>query len=218
MILKKIFSYIALLLIFFGVLTIFLEASSKNISAGIILITGLFITFLVIGKIFIKSTIPRLRKFSSFLYSLSLIVGIVFVLGFTIMAAQNFLSLKRAEKLINNINQYKQEGGHFPLTLEELKPDFYVNLPRFYTGLKASDFTYKAGSRQDNIDKDIIEPNNYYILTYRSSFGNEYRYASHAERWESYAGTEEIKIRQLHLTEPLAGFFISSRFEVSNKK
>ncbi len=218
---KKILLATLLIAIYAGFLISFLEISANNIALGILLIITLFTVFLIFGKISIKSSFPSLRKFSPFFYSLSIIVGIVFVSGFTIMAAQNFISLKKAEKLINNIDQYKQESGHFPATLEELSPNFYSKIPKSNIGFLGRDFNYTINKKSDNLnyspfhsDFEIQE----YKLSYQSSFGVEYSYISQFQSWESSSEYDFEKIKSVNISEPLTGFFISSSFTKDYKQ
>lgn len=202
-------------LIVFGALLIgFLNLSAQNITIGILSVITLFITSLLAGRVLIKSTVPILRKFSPLFYSLSLIVGIVFVSGFTIMAAQNFLSLKKAEKLIHNISQYKNVSGQFPESLDALKPEFYSAIPKASVGLSGSDFLYTTDKHQQNSQVSILKrplAANEFKLTFISAFGIEYSYYSNNKRWESPGDYEFEKISPIDLTEPITSFLMSPR-------
>jgi hypothetical protein len=70
--------------------------------------------------------------FSIILYVLS---GFVFVSGYTVVAAQNFIfSPKKIEKLKNNINQLQLTCGHYPET-SSFKSAHSPFLPyRFFSG------------------------------------------------------------------------------------
>ncbi|MBS4012162.1 MAG: hypothetical protein KGZ97_00180 [Bacteroidetes bacterium] len=196
----------------------FLKISSMNIAVGTLSIVTLFIVSLLSGKVLIKSTVPALRKFSPFFYTLSLIVGIVFVSGFTVMAAQNFISLKRAEKLIDNINQYKYMSGHFPNSLEELTPEFYSEIPKASKGFTGSEFFYIAENNNKTASDISLYENATinYKLIYKSTFGVEYKYISQLQRWEASSEYDIDKIKSVEITEPVAGFFLSSRFSKKN--
>ena len=219
--LKKILLTFSLFTLYIGALALFLQVSSQNIALGVLSFITVFIICLIAGRVLIKSTIPSLRKFTPFFYSLSLIVGIVFVSGFTVMAAQNFLSLKKAEKLIHNINQFKHQSGHFPLSLDELKPDYYSQLPTAITGISGKDFVYIAeidNKPSSETQVNIIKEPSSFLLLYKSSFGVEYSYLSHDNRWESSSDYEFDKIRQIDISEPLTGFFVSPKFTKDHNK
>ncbi|MFO8067915.1 MAG: hypothetical protein R6U11_10075 [Bacteroidales bacterium] len=217
---KKTFLITLFIAIYLVFLFSFLEISAYNIALGILSIITLFTVSLIFGKVFIKSSIPSLRKFSPFFYSLSIIVGIVFVSGFTIMAAQNFISLKRAEKLVNNINQYKQESGHFPATLEDLTPTYYTKIPKTPVGFSGNDFIYFSDSDYKNkqpivkIDSSVAD----YKLAYKSVFGIEYKYLSQFQSWESSDEYEIDKIKHIDIREPITGFFVTSGFSKDHNK
>jgi hypothetical protein len=217
--LKRILLAVIFTAIYITFLVSFLELSSLNIALGILSIITLFIICLLSGKVLVKSTVPALRKFSPFFYSLALIVGIVFVSGFTVMAAQNFISLKRAEKLIDNINQYKNRSGHFPTSLEELTPEFYSSLPKVSSGFIGKDFDYIAEFKIKNISpaKTIADVNNYKLL-YKSSFGIEYRYISQSQKWEASGDYDFENIKSTDISDPITSVFISPQFSKEYNK
>ncbi len=205
---KNIFFAIIIYCILLG---IFLQFAFDYYVLGTAAYVILFLSGIVAGYVCSKKQSIKQRKVSPLLYAVSILLGLVLISGFTVMAAQNFITLHRGEKLIHNINHYQQESGHLPKTLNELEPEYLAFIPKVANGMNGERFVYANGREQDDFKRYVknthgttLGKDDYY-LKFKSYFGVVYYYDSVSQQWNSLQQSEEKQIINPQIA--LADFF-----------
>ncbi len=178
-------------IIYFLLLGIYLQFAFDYYIAGTLIYAILLLSSIIAGHVSSKKSNLKQRKVSPFLYAVSLLLGLVLISGFTVMAAQNFITLQRAEKLIHNINHYQKASGHLPKTLNELQPLYMSVIPRVSSGLNGTSFEYSNGIEQDDFKNLVKESHGVvlgkkdYYLKFKSYYGVVYYYDSVTQKWNT---------------------------------
>ncbi|GEM_PF-4477061 len=183
---------IAIIVLYLVMLGLYVQWAFEHYIAGTMFFSAIFLGSIIIGYISYHKIHHKFRKYSPFLYTISILSGLVLISGFTVMAAQNFITLHRAEKLINNINHYQKASGHLPESLNELQPEYMSSIPRVAGGLKGRTFEYSNGKGYDEPfvyfeDKTTavsLDKNEYY-LKFKTYFGVVYFYDSKTQQWQT---------------------------------
>ncbi len=188
------------IILYFILLGTFLQFAFEYYVAGTAVYVLLLLSCIVAGYVCSKRQNIKLRKVSPLLYAVSILLGLVLISGFTVMAAQNFITLHRGEKLIHNINHYQQESGHLPKTLDVLAPDYLAFIPKVANGMNGETFIYSNGRDHDDFKTQVKETHGTilsqedYYIKFKSYFGVVYYYDSVTNQWHSMQQPDKKQI------------------------
>lgn len=98
---------------------------------------GTLVVYFILSHLSVKKNIfKQLSLFGLYILSIT-IVGFGFV-----SFLQNQITFRFGGRIINAVNQYYQETGDYPSSIDQLKPNFLSNIPSAWIGLSFPRFQY----------------------------------------------------------------------------
>jgi hypothetical protein len=176
-----------LIYLFLGLLlfVIIIEGSKGLIPYGLFIVGGITFVFAAMARL-LSGTWKYKRLLS--ISKVFLFTGLInMILFFVIVRIQGKITKNNADMIIQKIETYKKDNGHYPYSLESLKPKYIDRLPKAWIGILPNDFIYDYSEQVDHrfmYFKPVNQTGDYqFWIGYYGYIGVEYFYNSKEKEW-----------------------------------